>query len=61
METDYLITFSNGKEDIISYLNYEDTDNYDDVEAYAMSYANDEASGFLAEQGFTVSNITKLK
>lgn len=60
METDYEIEFTNGKDFETHIITYYDTDDYDDIEAYAMTYAEDEASEFLSKRGFKVNKITKL-
>lgn len=60
METSYEIEFTNGKDFETHIINYYDTDDYDDIEAYAMTYAEDEASEFLSKRGFKVNKITKL-
>ena len=58
--TTYEIIFTNGKDYETAILDYMDTDDYDDIEAYAMTYADDEASDFLAQKGYKVDSITKL-
>lgn len=60
METNYEIEFTNGKDFETHIINYYDTDDYDDIKAYAMTYAEDEASEFLSKRGFKVNKITKL-
>ena len=60
METDYIVDFSNGKDTESHIISYYDTNDYDDIESYALSYADDEASNFLSKRGYNITKITKL-
>ena len=60
MTTDYEITFTNGKDFETHIINYYDTDDYNDIKAYVMTYADDEASNFLSKCGYKIDTITKL-